>query len=655
MQRKLKLASVLNFSDEELSEDARLIKNYFTQLIEHFPNNVYWVDADGVLLGCNKNVVQFVGVKSAKDIIGKNYKEISEIAGWTKEQGESLQGDDKEVITTGKSKLNVIEPVFYDHNGNEIHYISTRIPLFDEGVIVGVAGISVEISDRVKKERLEIENNSQKIQLQEKEKFAKVVDQVAHDIRSPLSALLMTVKSCPEIPETQRVALREAAISITDITNNLLQQYKFKEVENPNKTVGPESMLCSAILLQLLTEKKYQYQELPVKFYHDFSQAGHFAFIRIEPSSFRRMMSNLINNAVDSFDNREGKVVIKLDADRDFIQLTIEDGGKGMSPEVMNKILNKISVTEGKKDGNGLGMTQVGETLERFQGKLYIHSAQGQGTQMKVTFPRIKAPNWIAEEIILDQGDIVVILDDDSSIHGAWNAHFASVIKTKTDLQIKHFEIGHEALDFINTLTTTEKRKVFLLSDYELLKQNLNGLNVIEQSSVPRSILVTSHYANADVRNQATQMGIKILPKQMASEIPITINAAPMAITIVTESLIRVVDLVIVEDSTSFAESIIAYLEEIRGTKDKPYKIDFYSHPKKFLDNLSQYSRETKISLDNDFGIPALNGINLADQLHEQGYTNLYLLSGKDFVQGEIPPYLTFISKTDLDKIAEQL
>ena len=484
-------------------------------------------------------------------------------------------------------------------------------------------------------------------QLLEKEKFSQTVDQVAHDIRSPLASLLMILKSCQAIPEPQRVALREAANSINDIANNLLHQYKLKEKLETSATEERKPLLVSATLLEVLTDKKYQYQALSVNFDHLFDQSGYFAFIKINVSDFKRMMSNLINNAVDAFEGNAGNIILKLVAEELWVKVTIQDNGKGMSEEVANKIMNKIAFTSGKKEGHGIGMVQIRETLEATQGEMDIHSVLGEGTQITLTFPRVGAPSWIAEEITLNQDDVVIILDDDSSIHGAWDTHFASLLKTHNHLQLKHFAIGQDALDFIDALSPEAKQKIFLLSDYELLKQNLNGLDVMKQSGITRAILVTSHYANSAVCDKAVQMGIKILPKQMAPEVPIKINDKQES-----KGESKNVDLVIIDDSASFVESVMTYLKEINSTQDRPYQIDHYTDPNTFLENLSRYPKDTKISLDNDFGVSALNGLQLAQKLYEQGYTKLYLLSGKDFEVGEVPSYIMLILKTDLDTIA---
>jgi hypothetical protein len=119
---------------------------------------------------------------------------------------------------------------------------------------------------------------------------------------------------------------------------------------------------------------------------------------------------------------------------------------------------------------------------------------------------------------------MVVILDDEESIHGAWDTRFASYLQSYSHLTVHHFKQGQAVLDYLSKLTSLEKNRVIFLSDYELLGQNKNGLQIIEESDIKTTILVTSYYANLPIKEKAIQLGIKILPKQMASIIDICVK-----------------------------------------------------------------------------------------------------------------------------------
>lgn len=355
---------------------------------------------------------------------------------------------------------------------------------------------------------------------QEREKFGKVVSKVVHDISSPLASLSMIVDVCHNIPEGERLALREVANSIGDVVNNLLGCYKKDDNNAASQAKEYKPVLLSLELKNILSEKKYQYQDLPVKFNYSCDLDSSFLCAVANSFDFKRMISSLINNSVEAFDKKGGVVELKIKKVGDLAQIVIEDNGCGMSQEIIDKIMSNIMVTDGKKNGSGIGFAQVRETLKESQGKMLIESKIGEGAKITLIFPIMNTPEWIVREIILNKGDMVVVLDDDSTIHKAWEARFYPYGE---DIQLYHFELGVDAIQFIKELPI--KNKVFLLSDFELINQEFNGLQVIERLALEeRSILVTSHHGKQHIRDAASLMGVKILPKSLASEVAITVK-----------------------------------------------------------------------------------------------------------------------------------
>ena len=104
---------------------------------------------------------------------------------------------------------------------------------------------------------------------------------------------------------------------------------------------------------------------------------------------------------------------------------------------------------------------------------------------------------------------------------------------------------------------------------------------------------------------------------------------------------LKKVGLVIIDDDELLVDSLVDFFQ------NKGIVVDAYYKPKNFLDRLSQYPKNTKICMDNDFHCQ-ITGVELAKQLHETGFTQLYLFSGKDFEKDEIPNYLKVITKEDL-------
>jgi amino acid adenylation domain-containing protein/thioester reductase-like protein len=647
----LKYSSPLNlYGAAEMIKKPKVLE--YLEIINPFiPINVYWFDTNNILLGANELTAKSVGVKSIEDYIGKAPHEY-----FAKEVADNIVKHHQEVVRTGVPRSH--EESITDLTTGKIRYFNVMIsPLRDDDKkIIGSIGTSFEITAQKEATGLKLEMELQKARLHEQEQFRKIANQVVHDIRSPLAALLVLVKSCEDkLNEHERVALREAAQRIGDIANNLLSRYKGKDLK-PAVMESRKPIIISLSLLQLLSEKKHQYKKLPVEFGFDLNPEGSFLSIEAEPMAFNRMMSNIINNAVDALDGRKGLINIQLKSDNKEVSIIISDNGRGMSPEIINKIMNNIPVTAGKKDGNGIGYTQIMDTLKRNNGKITIDSNIGIGTKVRLTFPATETPTWLAKEINLKKGDTVVILDDDESMHRAWDLRFKDF---EHCLNIKHFSFGNQAIDFINNFKY--KDKIQLLIDFELINQELNGIQIIEKTDIKKVILVTSHHTNLIIRNIASKDRIKILPKPLTSEIPIGIELSNYPEIHNTHHHLngdgkycngvkqhfdsyKKVDFVFVDDDEPLINSLVILF------KDRGRNIDTYHSPNNFLTRLSEYPKNTMIFMDNDFN-NGMNGLELADFLHNRGYINLYLFSGKDFASHEVPGYLTVISKTETDRL----
>lgn len=487
------------------------------------PVPLYWHGRDGVLLGINEHCLKAIG--TSRDIIGKTPYEF-----YPKKIADHIINHHKLVMDSGKI-LAQEEHIYDITTGRKKYFSSIKSPIYDDdGTVIGIVGTSIDITAEKESERLKAENQKLEIQnqfqyrlIQEQVNFKKIIDQAVHDMRSPLASLAIISNYAKNIPQDFCTVITGASRRISDIANNLLSKYKRKEYLTLSST-SMESKGHFHVLLalyQIVSEKKFEFHEHPIEFKIIHTYAGYCAFLNAEEASFKRMISNLMNNAVDAFENEAGNVQVILDCTETSIQITINDNGKGIAPHVLEKIRNAIPVTEGKSSGHGIGFTQVRETLERNDGSFEITSEEGIGTSISILLPKYQKPQWFAHEIALCKEDTILVLDDDSLIHEAWNIRLKEVAE---DLSLHCFHFGEEILDFLDNLSMEQKSKCILLADYELLHQKLNGLEIIERSNIKRSILVTSHYNNAKVIEDLKKTHAKLLPKLFISEIPIALS-----------------------------------------------------------------------------------------------------------------------------------
>ncbi len=376
-----------------------------------------------------------------------------------------------------------------------------------------------------------LEMHSQRSRLEE-EKRSKVVSerlieiaaQVAHDIKSPLAALTMMIaKMSQKIPEAERISLRSSAKRIQDIVNNL-SQMKERTIETALPKIGSKPSrveLLSSLTENVISEKRTQYRDRQgVVIEEHFDESSYGAFAAIEPVEFKRVISNLVNNAVEALKDT-GTVTISLSATKTDVILAIADTGQGIPRDRIDTVFDR-GVSFDKKHGSGLGLAHAQETMEKMKGCIRIESEVGIGTTVTLVFKRAESPAWFLPSIMVNPRTNILILDDDQSIHDIWKTRFRDYDLADGDIRLLHFTT---ARSFSEWYKAQRFPKCLILSDYELIGEPETGLDVIEKHSIGReSILVTSHCEDSVIQKRCETLGVRLLPKGLAYLVPIEVH-----------------------------------------------------------------------------------------------------------------------------------
>ena len=100
----------------------------------------------------------------------------------------------------------------------------------------------------------------------------------------------------------------------------------------------------------------------------------------------RRVIHNIISNAIKYMDKPKGIIQIRIKDVGDFIQIEFEDNGKGIGPKDLPYIFDRFYRTDvsrnSSKGGSGIGLSIVKKILEDHGGKVWATSRLGIGTIM---------------------------------------------------------------------------------------------------------------------------------------------------------------------------------------------------------------------------------------------------------------------------------
>ena len=105
-----------------------------------------------------------------------------------------------------------------------------------------------------------------------------------------------------------------------------------------------------------------------------------------DAEQLKRVINNIVSNSIKYMNKEKGVINIRLKDAGDFIQVEIEDNGKGIAQKDLPKIFDRFYRTDASrnstKGGSGIGLSIVRKILEDHGGKVWATSKEGVGTVM---------------------------------------------------------------------------------------------------------------------------------------------------------------------------------------------------------------------------------------------------------------------------------
>lgn len=328
--------------------------------------------------------------------------------------------------------------------------------------------------------------------------------QVAHDIRSPVTALNVAIQQVGIIPEKQRLLIKSATERINDIANNLLAK------NSPDQELGVKALELTPIAIcidNIISEKRLQLNNSKknIQFATELSNDDYFIFVEVQVVEFMRLLSNLLNNAIEAI-AIEGIIDITLDEKMSTVRLAITDNGCGIPNDKIDTIFDE-GVSFNKKYGSGLGLAHAKKTLQTYSGNISCSSQPGLSTIFTITLPTRPPPIWFCKEILLENIGEVIIVDDDPTIHKLWHDRLNKIGITYTDY--------FTPMQLEANLNLHNHKGHCYFFDYEFIGHDTSGLDLIEKHNLSPAYLMTSHYNDQSIIERCRKRNIKLLPNLM--------------------------------------------------------------------------------------------------------------------------------------------
>ncbi|QDI78977.1 response regulator [Methylorubrum populi] len=365
-------------------------------------------------------------------------------------------------------------------------------------------------------------------QAQKMEAIGQLTGGVAHDFNNLLTVIVGGLDMMLRRPEqTDRVKrLAEAAMGAARRGEQLTQQllaFSRRQMLRP-QTLNPNRLLLD---FRPLAERA---ATGAVELTFDLDPA--LDPIRIDPAQFESAVLNLIVNARDALEGRDGPARIVVTsrnvrlgtaavADRGvppgpYVVVSVADTGSGIPPDKLQRVFEPFFTTKEVGKGTGLGLSQVYGFTRSAKGFAQIESKVGRGTTVSLYFPRSTDP--AGEEAgtgpvgaiplrRAGEGETVLLVEDDEQVLGM-------AVESLEELRYRVI-VTRNAAEALEHLHGVERIDI-LFSDV-VMPGGMNGSQLAVEARRVRpdiKILLTSGYvANLDEGQVLGQGELPVLNK----------------------------------------------------------------------------------------------------------------------------------------------
>lgn len=298
--------------------------------------------------------------------------------------------------------------------------------------------------------------------LQEKNKsyqmereFVKMARMVAHDLRSPVLALEVAVRDV-DLDEKTRNLIVESADSIRDIANQILVKYQ-TDKRKDNKCHVSIATAIFPVVDSVIRQKYLITKSKKIQIVVNVSEQDKKAMSSVNPVLFRRIIGNLLDNALDSFINNKGKIEVEISTLSECLQIAIRDNGCGIPAKLLPKVTQE-GFTYGKQLGSGIGLHFVTRCIAAWGGDYEIASTEAFGTTFKFRLPKISSNKKY------------VLLDDSPAIILSWE-----VESEKQGCGLSAFTNVDDFMQYIKNCDHTTE--IYVDSN---LRSNLSGVDILK-------------------------------------------------------------------------------------------------------------------------------------------------------------------------------
>ena len=216
-----------------------------------------------------------------------------------------------------------------------------------------------------------------------------LISNISHDLKTPITAIkgyvegiMDGVADTPEKVDKYMRTIYSKAIDMDRLINELTL---YAKIDTNRIPYDFKRMKASDYFDDCIEEIGLGLEAEHIGLSY-FNYAEDSVEIIADPEQLKRVIDNIIGNSIKYMDKEHGLINIRVKDVGDFIQIEIEDNGKGIAQKDLPFIFDRFYRTDASRNsatgGSGIGLSIVRKIVEDHGGKIWAASKESTGTVM---------------------------------------------------------------------------------------------------------------------------------------------------------------------------------------------------------------------------------------------------------------------------------
>lgn len=351
---------------EQVNLDIESRRKYMETVLRNVSAGVVSVDREGIITTINRAAEKMLDIETG-NILSKRYEEVldPEHLAIVDELLQELR-ESKEGFIEKQLELKVKDRAL-------IFLITTTLISDDDGNDMGMVIVFEDMTQLQRAERAAA--------------WREVARRMAHEIKNPLtpvqlSAQRLQKKFGDKLGEDSDVfhECTKTIINQVDVLKNLVDAFsRYARMPVTNPAIND--------LNDVITDSVTLFQDAHKEIAFDFSKGVDIPKLSLDPEQMKRVMINLLDNAVAAVDKQDGHIEIKTsyDGSRHRARVEVADNGCGIPPAYKGRMFEPYFST--KRSGSGLGLAIVNSIIDDHHGQLSVRDNSPRGTIVAFELP----------------------------------------------------------------------------------------------------------------------------------------------------------------------------------------------------------------------------------------------------------------------------